>query len=202
MTEFVIDYDADDDGLIEVADLAQLNAIRWDLDGDGVASDAGYATAFPDAPTSGMGCPTSGCTGYELMADLDLDTDGSGTVDAADAYWHEGAGWAPLGDNTTGFTATFNGNGHAIENLFINRGTTDYVGLFGKTGTGSEVRQVGLPDVAVTGQSYVGGLVGWNEGSVTSSHAGGQVTGTSIDTGGLVGWSTHRITTSYATAGR
>ena len=50
VTEFVMDYDADDDGLIEVANLAQLNAIRWDLDGDGVASDAGYATAFPDAP--------------------------------------------------------------------------------------------------------------------------------------------------------
>ena len=199
VTEFVIDYDADDNGLIEVADLAQLDAIRWDLDGDGVASAADHAAAYPFAPAD-MGCPATGCTGYELMADLDLDTDGSGTVDAADAYWHEGAGWAPLGDSTTGFTATFNGNGHAIENLFINRGTTDYVGLFGKTGTGSEVRQVGLPDVAVTGQSYVGGLVGWNEGSVTSSHAGGQVTGTSIDTGGLVGWSTHRITTSYATA--
>ena len=199
LTDFVMDYDADDDGLIEVADLAQLNAIRWDLDGDGVASDAGYATAFPDAPAD-MGCPDTGCTGYELMADLDLDTDGSGTVDAADDYWNEGSGWAPLGDSTTAFTATFNGNGQAITHLFISRGTTDYVGLFGKTGSDSVVRQVGLPDVAVTGQSYVGGLVGWNEGSVTSSHAGGQVTGTSIDTGGLVGWSTHRITTSYATA--
>ena len=79
VTEFVMDYDADDDGLIEVADLAQLNAIRWDLDGDGVASEAGYATAFPDAPAD-MGCPATGCTGYELTADLDLDTDGSGTV--------------------------------------------------------------------------------------------------------------------------
>ena len=31
-----VDYDADGDGLIEVATIAQLNAIRWDLDGDGV----------------------------------------------------------------------------------------------------------------------------------------------------------------------
>ena len=30
-----IDYDSDNDGLIEVSSLAQLNAIRWDLDGDG-----------------------------------------------------------------------------------------------------------------------------------------------------------------------
>ena len=31
----VTDYDSDDDGLIEVSTLAQLNAIRWDPDGDG-----------------------------------------------------------------------------------------------------------------------------------------------------------------------
>ena len=60
-----LDYDLDDDGLLEVANLAQLNAIRWDLDGDGSSTEAGYATAFADAVT-GMGCPTTGCTGYEL----------------------------------------------------------------------------------------------------------------------------------------
>ena len=62
LTDFVMDYDVDDDGLIEVADLAQLNAIRWDLDGDGSTTEAGYATAFPHAPAAGMGCPTTGCT--------------------------------------------------------------------------------------------------------------------------------------------
>ena len=31
------DYDEDNDGLIEITTLAQLNAVRWDLDGDGVA---------------------------------------------------------------------------------------------------------------------------------------------------------------------
>ena len=30
-----IDYDADDDGLIEISNFAQLNAIRYDLDGNG-----------------------------------------------------------------------------------------------------------------------------------------------------------------------
>ena len=29
------DYDADDDGLIDINNLDQLNAIRWDLDGNG-----------------------------------------------------------------------------------------------------------------------------------------------------------------------
>ena len=55
-----VDYDADDDGLIEVSSLAQLNAIRWDLDGDGSTTDTGYAAAFPNAVT-GMGCPSAGC---------------------------------------------------------------------------------------------------------------------------------------------
>ena len=154
VTEFVMDYDADDDGLIEVADLAQLNAIRWDLDGDGVASDAGYATAFPDAPTD-MGCPSTGCTGYELTAGLDFDTDGSGEADAGDTYWNDGVGWEPLGDNTTAFNTTFEGNGHTLAHLFIARGTTDYVGLFGKTGTGSVVRHVGA-----AGAGEVGDVVG------------------------------------------
>ena len=54
-----IDYDTDDDGLIEISSLAQLDAVRHDLDGDGTPSTDGetaYAEAFPDA-ASGMGCP-------------------------------------------------------------------------------------------------------------------------------------------------
>ena len=32
-----VDYDADDDGLIEIEWLEQLDAVRWDLDGDGLS---------------------------------------------------------------------------------------------------------------------------------------------------------------------
>ena len=80
------DYDTDEDGLIEVASLAQLNAVRWDLDGDGAAAAAAtgtYASAFPNA-SAGMGCPAAAgaaaCKGYELAADLDFDTDGDGAT--------------------------------------------------------------------------------------------------------------------------
>lgn len=30
-----VDYDADDDGLIEIKWLEQLDVVRWDLNGDG-----------------------------------------------------------------------------------------------------------------------------------------------------------------------
>ena len=197
VTDVTVDYDADDDGLLEVATLAQLHAIRWDLDGNGTATNPGYAVAFHDAVT-GMGCPPAGCTGYELLADLDVDTDGSGTVDASDGYWNDGAGWEPLGHAVTAFTATFDGNGHVIANLLINRGTMDNVGLFGQLGSGSEVRHVGLRAANVTGQYQVGGLVGYNHGTIRASYVTGRVAGQSG--GGLAGFNQGRIVASYAAA--
>ena len=43
-----MDYDTDSDGLIEITTLAQLDAIRLDLDGDGrPTSVLAYRSAFP-----------------------------------------------------------------------------------------------------------------------------------------------------------
>ena len=88
------DYDADNDGLIEVSNLAQLDAMRYDLNGDGIVDGATWrpyyaAGAFAMGALE-MGCP-DGCTGYELSADLDFDTDGSGATSVAgDTYWNDG----------------------------------------------------------------------------------------------------------------
>ena len=107
-----VDYDRDDEGLIEVSNLAQLNAIRWDLHGDGAADaaddDVPYASAFPYAG-SDMGCPSAGCTGYELNADLDFDTNGDGEADPDDDYWNDGVGWVPIGNFPNPFFGTFDG---------------------------------------------------------------------------------------------
>ena len=204
------DLDADDDGLIEVSNLAQFNALRWDLDGDGSSINAGYASAFPTART-GMGCPDAGCIGYELTANLDFDTNGDGVVDSSDDYWNAGAGWEPIvryvdpgeGESrvTHPFNATFDGGGHTVSNLFINR-ATDNIGLFGVTGSGSEVRNVGLPSANVTGNQGVGALVGRVDfGKISASFSTGSVTGTSDDIGGLVGRNNSgRIAVSYSTA--
>ena len=76
------DYDSDDDGLLEITTLAQLNAVRWDLDGNGNASSNqnNYKAAFSSA-RAGMGCNEDEsdindqiCDGYELSANLDFDT--------------------------------------------------------------------------------------------------------------------------------
>ena len=194
-------YDTDHDGLIEITTLAQLDAMRHDPDGDGIPVDTGattYARAFPNAGARLTCGADSGCAGYELTVDLDFDTDEDGQVDADDTYWNNGAGWVPIGNSTDPFATTFEGNGHTIRHLFVDR-NTDYVGLFGHTeGAFFVIRHVVLTNVEVTGNDYVGGLVGRNAGGITGSCVTGQVSGHTC-TGGLVGYNHSGITGSYAT---
>ena len=186
--------DNDDDGLIEVLNLAQLHAIRFDLDGDGDAdaqyNQEAYDLAFPNAP-SGMGCPDTGCTGYELTADLDFD----GTE------WSRSYGWLPIGTRANKFTATFHGNGHTISNLFIRLIDTLHVGLFGYSE--GVIRNVGLERVNIHGGNWVGGLVGHNKGTVSASYVTGRVASRGAGgeyAGGLAGSNGGTIRTSYARA--
>ena len=135
-----------------------------------------------------MGCQTT-CSGYELRNDLNFDENGNGDRD--DTY-NQGAGWNPIGT----FTATFQGNGYIIENLFINRGSTDNVGLFGISS--GRLTQLGLVDVEITGNVNTGGLVGENRGTITASYVTGRVRGEIV--GGLVGQNRQgNIAASYAT---
>lgn len=108
--------DRDGNGLIDINNLDDLAAMRNDLAGRTLRG-------------SSNGCPTSGCFGYELTRDLDFDTNGNGKVDQND--WNGGNGWFPVGAYAP-FTATFNGNGHAIRNLKLLRFSyLSSQGLFG-----------------------------------------------------------------------
>ncbi|TGC09423.1 GLUG motif-containing protein [Methanolobus halotolerans] len=95
-------------------------------------------------------------------------------------------GFQPIGNNSVKFTGTFDGQNNTITGLFINR-TMLGVGLFGYTDTGATIKNVELVDVNITGENYVGGLVGFNNvGIITDSHSTGEVTGENY-VGGLVG---------------
>ena len=187
------DYDADNDGLIDVANLAQLDAMRYDLNGNGLVDGATwmpYYSAFPMGAL-GMGCPSDGCTGYELTANLDFDTDDDGDVDSDDDYWNGGDGWVPIGEADTPFIADFKGNRRAVSNLFIDRDSEDEVGLFGAVDN-SRISGVTLAGADVAGGDAVGSLLGAAVyGVVIDNHATGQVSG-GDEVGGLVGrtWGT------------
>ena len=193
------DYDRDNDDLIEVSNLAQLDAIRYDSNGNGTADDPSdwpsYFAAFTQA-TANMGC-ASICEGYELNADLDFDTDGSGGANDGDTYWNGGDGWVPIGKNP--YQAVFEGNGRTIANLFIDRDTEDDVGLFSEVGEFGLIRNLGLEEVDVTGRDFVGGLVGDAEdGRVGRCHVTGSVSGEDV-VGGLAG-RLDTVWSSYAAA--
>lgn len=105
--------------------------------------------------------------------------DASGTAD-----WYGAAGFAPIGTLSTRFTGVFDGLGHVIGHLTINRSAQDDVGLFGyATGT---LRNIGLTDASISGRNYVGTLAGRTNSNISNSYARGTVTGQD-DTGGLVG---------------
>ena len=125
------DYDLDDDGLIEIDDWADLNEIRNNLTGTALYG-------------SSAGCPGSGCNGFELTTDLDFDTNGDGQLDASDTYWNASAGWVAIGSYPSNpFKAIFEGNGHIIKNLMINRHYSSFQGLFGYADTAS-MQNLGL----------------------------------------------------------
>lgn len=77
----------------------------------------------------------------------------------------------------------------------------NYVGLFGKISS-SIIRDVNLTDAYVTGKGHVGGLVGYvdSTSSVTNCSVKGTVTGTGDIVGGLVGYNAGTITQSYSNA--
>jgi hypothetical protein len=106
---------------------------------------------------------------------------------------HDGEGFDPIGNNTNRFVGNFDGQGFEVANLYINRiasTTNEGSGLFGYVETGSEIKNLGMIDVNITGYTLVGGLVGINEGIVSNSYSSGYVAdvpGASGDTGGLIG---------------
>ncbi len=117
----------------------------------------------------------------------------------ASGMWDVTKRFVPVSDLATPFSGTFDGLGHSITNFTINRPSTDYVGLFGYLGSGSTIQNVGLVSGSVSGKANVGDLIGYSSGTVISSYATGNVSGTTDNAGGLVGYNAGGIFNSYAT---
>ena len=174
------DIDADNDGLIELYFLEDLNAVRYVLDGSGYKSSDGV-------PTTSSGCPATGCNGYELTRDLDFNTDASYCSTENKIKWTTTStgGWLPIGDNDNRFSGTLNGNGYTLSGLTIQT-AADYTGLLRVLSSSGTITGIGLLDVDVRGDVYVGSLVGRSYGTITESYSRGRVIG-SNRVGGLVG---------------
>ena len=188
------DIDNDNDGLIELCYLEDVDAIRYALDG------AGYQFTA-DAPKITQGCGLGRCKGYELVRDLDFATDDSYlSTETNKLGWTSAstAGWQPIGDDDNFFEGIFEGNGHTLSNLIINKSSYDGVGLFSHLASAGTINGIGLLNVRVRGHDSVGGLVGVSRGAISNSYSSGQVEGNTA-VGGLVGENVDRaISNSYS----
>jgi hypothetical protein len=135
---------------------------------------------------------------YLLMNDLDSTT--AGYEELAGPTANQGKGWQPIGIWPDPFTGSFDGQGFEIRDLFIDRPVEDHVGLFSFLETGAVIVDVAVIDADVTGQTYVGALVGhMHDGSMDNCHSTGNVTG-DTEVGGLIGESGGAVSNSYSTA--
>ncbi len=94
-------------------------------------------------------------------------------------------GFNPIGTENSPFIGSFNGVGHVISGLYINRPFENHVGLFGYLDHAS-IDSLGLRGV-VNGDNNTGGLVGTLVSSlISTSYVVGSVTGSEY-VGGFVG---------------
>jgi hypothetical protein len=121
---------------------------------------------------------------YIVMNDLNSTT--AGYEDLASPRANEGKGWRPIGTYADQFTGSFYGQGYEIRDLFISRADESDVGLFGDVGSGGGViKDIGVVNVTVTGDSSVGGLVGGNTGTVSNSFWDIETSGRTASAGGI-----------------
>ena len=124
---------------------------------------------------------------FTLLNDLTTSTEGYTTqVKDGDTLANNGKGWNPIRNNSNGFTGNFDGDNHTIYNLTIKRPDSNYIGFFGVLNINSTIKNIGLLNVNIEGEDYVGGLVGKSTGTIINSYVSGTVNGNK-NIGGLVG---------------
>ncbi|MCD2514265.1 YDG domain-containing protein, partial [Comamonas endophytica] len=163
-----------------------------------------------------------GAPGSQTGADLQgIDGNLSGNyvlgsnIDArATVGWNGGAGWKSIGADDRPFTGRFDGLGHEIHGLTINRssaggagygGPAGDFGMFTRIGSSGQVRNLGLVNMslstgaAIYGYGSSGGLAGVNEGSIDNVRVSGSFTAFDYGrVGGLVGYNLGTIDNSHS----
>jgi hypothetical protein len=125
---------------------------------------------------------------FKLMGDINMSI-------------YTGTQYRIIGNSTTKFIGTFDGNGHFISNLtYTTTATTNYIGLFGYI-LNATIQNLGLENVSISsGGDYIGGMVGYNSsGTIIDCYVNGSVNGKG-NIGGLLGMSVGTINGCYTTS--
>ncbi len=133
---------------------------------------------------------------YRLVNDLNQSS--VGYSDLAGPTANGGSGWDPIARFTAYFHGELDGQGHTISDLYIDLTGTQEIGLFGKTGSGSNIYDLNLENFNISGGEIVGGLAGEIHGTVNNLHLSGELTALDWFSGGMAGINEGTITNSSA----
>ena len=150
-------------------------------------------------------------TGLSLgTATVTVTTEDGGFTASAEitVYYAPANTWTAIGTNrinNNGFCGVFNGDGYAVRGIYIST-QESYQGLFGNSGGGSIIANLGVAESYIYGDTYVGGVVGYNGagyndveysgGTVTNCYNTGSVTGKD-HVGGVAGINEDTVTDCY-----
>ena len=118
--------------------------------------------------------------------------------------------WVPINNSSSQYAYYYDGDNHTISNLFIDTSvqslsSNNYIGLFGYVeGSSSNhcyIKNLGIVGGSVSGNNYVGAVVGYTEDTNITNcfNEGVSVTGSSLYVGGIVGQGLATITDCYNT---
>src|SRR5574344_1943237 len=138
---------------------------------------------------------------YILESDIDLNP---GITIAQDGKCTDSSGaaaspceWTAVGTMSARFTGEFDGNGHTVRGVYIDKPGSDYQGLFGFIGSGGEIKDLTVKESFIRGDSQVGGVCGQNVGTITNCTGSGAVSGSNY-VGGVCGYN-NSSTITYCT---
>ena len=176
-------YDIDDDSMKEnVYEISNAGQLYW---------FAGLVNGTLDGVeqnTLANAVLTANITVNENLLDsLQYDTEGNVSNGSDFITWTPIADW--MGNRTTQYSGTFDGNNKTVSGLYFN-GDSTCIGLFGSSESDGNIKNVGVVDSYFKGNDHVGGVCGNNAGTITNCYNAGNLTAieSSATIGGICGY--------------
>ena len=176
-------YDIDDDSMKEtVYEISNAGQLYW---------FAGLVNGTLDGVEQNRlanAVLTANITANENLLDsLQYDTEGNVSNGSDFITWTPIADW--MGNRTTQYSGTFDGNNKTVSGLYFN-GDSTCIGLFGSSESDGNIKNVGVVDSYFKGNDSVGGVCGNNAGTITNCYNAGNLTAieSSATIGGICGY--------------
>ena len=193
-TETTDKYDIDDDGtkeaVYEISNAGQLYWFAGLVNGtlDGVKQNT-LANAILTANIT---------VNENLLDSLQYDAKNNVSNGSDFISWTPIADW--MGNHTTQYSGTFDGNNKTVSGLYFN-GDSTCIGLFGSSESDGNIKNVGVVDSYFKGNDHVGGVCGNNAGTITNCYNAGNLTAieSSATIGGICGYNGGTVTNCYNT---